>query len=70
MDKAQAMRLHACLPDSYWEFAILHAAHVYNMTPMNRLNWRTPLELLKREKLSRRQVSNGAEATAKYGRTQ
>ena len=47
MDKAQAMHLHACLPDSYWEFAILHAAHVYNMTPKNRLNWRTPLELLK-----------------------
>jgi hypothetical protein len=52
MDKAQAMRLHACLPDSYWEFAILHAAHVYNMTPMNQLNWRTPLELLKGEKPS------------------
>jgi hypothetical protein len=51
-DKAQAMRLHACLPDSYWEFAILHAAHVYNMTLMNRLNWRTPLELLKGEKPS------------------
>jgi hypothetical protein len=52
MDKAQAMRLHACLPDSYWEFTILHAAHVYNMTLMNRLNWRTPLELLKGEKPS------------------
>ena len=32
--------------------AILHAAHVYNMTPMNWLNWRTPLELLKGEKPS------------------
>jgi hypothetical protein len=52
MDKAQAMHLHACLPDSYWEFTILHAAHVYNMMPMNRLNWRTPLELLKGEKSS------------------
>jgi hypothetical protein len=52
MDKAQAMHLHACLPDSYWEFAILHAAHVYNMTPMNQLNWRTLLELLKGEKPS------------------
>ena len=47
------MCLHACLPDSYWEFAILHAAHVYNMTPMNQLNWRTtPLELLKGKKPS------------------
>ena len=35
MDKAQAMRLHTCLSDSYWEFTILHAAHVYNMMPMN-----------------------------------
>jgi hypothetical protein len=52
MDKAQAMCLHACLPDSYWEFMILHAAHVYSMTSMNRLNWRTPLELLKEEKPS------------------
>jgi hypothetical protein len=52
MDKAQAMHLHACLPDSYWEFVILYAAHVYNMMPMNRLNWRTPLELLKGEKPS------------------
>ena len=52
MDKAQAMHLHACLPDSYWEFTILHVAHVYNMMPMNRLNWRTPLELLKGEKPS------------------
>ena len=52
MDKAQAMRLHACLPDSYWEFTLLHAAHVYNITPMNQLNWRTPHELLKGEKPS------------------
>ena len=52
MDKAQVMCLHACLPDSYWEFSILHAAHMYNMTPMNWLNWRTPLELLKGAKPS------------------
>jgi hypothetical protein len=52
MDKAQAMHLHACLPGSYWDFAFLHATQVYNMTPMNRLNWRTPLELLKGEKPS------------------
>jgi hypothetical protein len=46
MDKAQAMRLHACLPPSYWEFAFAHAAHVYNRTPKQGLNWRTPSELL------------------------
>jgi hypothetical protein len=52
MDKAQTMYFHTCLPDSYWEFAILHAAHVYNMMLMNWLNWRTPLELLKGAKPS------------------
>jgi len=46
MDKAQAMRLHACLPDSYWEFAVQHVVHVYNRTPKQGLNWRTPHELL------------------------
>jgi len=33
MDKAQVMCLHACLSDSYWEFAVQHAVHVYNHTP-------------------------------------
>ena len=46
MDKAQAMRLEACLPDSWWEFAVLHAVHVYNRTPVRRLQWRTPYETL------------------------
>ena len=50
MDKTQAMCLHACLLDSYWEFTLLHACFLYNITPMNRLNWRTPHELLKGEK--------------------
>ena len=27
MDKAQAMRLDACLPQSWWEFAVTHATH-------------------------------------------
>ena len=42
----QAKRLHACLPDSYWEFAVQHAVHVYNCTPKQGLNWRTPHELI------------------------
>ena len=46
MDKAQAMRLEACLPESWWEFAVLHAVHVYNRTPVRRLQWRTPYEAL------------------------
>src|SRR6266404_1305046 len=49
MDKAQAMRLEACLPQNQWEFAVAHATHCYNRTPMNRLKWHTPYELLNNE---------------------
>ena len=38
--------LQACLPPSWWEFALDHATHVYNRTPMKRLEWRTPSEWL------------------------
>src|SRR5258708_15398041 len=27
MDKAQALRFTACLPQNWWEFSILHAVH-------------------------------------------
>ena len=46
MDKAQAMHLHTCLPDSYWKFAISHVAHIYNYTPKQGLSWKMPYELL------------------------
>jgi len=46
MDKAEAMRHYACLPPSWWEFSVTHAVHLYNRTPMERLNWRTPTEEL------------------------
>ena len=46
MDKAQSMRLEACFPQSWWEFAVEHAVHLYNRTPIRRLNWWTPYELL------------------------
>jgi hypothetical protein len=49
MDKAQAMRLEACLPQSWWEFAVNHAAHCYNRTPMSCINWQTPYQLLNNE---------------------
>ena len=42
MDKAQSMQLEACIPQSWWEFAVLHAAHCYNRTPMRCLDWETP----------------------------
>ena len=34
MDKAQALRLDACLLQSWWEFVVLHAVHLYNRTPI------------------------------------
>jgi hypothetical protein len=49
MDKAQSMRFDACIPQSWWEFAIQHATHMYNRTPMHRLKWDTPYTLLNGE---------------------
>ena len=46
MDKAQAMRLEACIPQSWWEFAVLHALHCYNRTPLRRHKWQTPYTVL------------------------
>ena len=47
MDKAQAMRLDACLPQNWWEFAVDCATHVYNHTPIQHHDWKTPFENLK-----------------------
>jgi len=49
-EKAQAMWLEACLPQSWWEFALEHATHVYNRTPVRRLKWQTPYFMLHQEK--------------------
>ena len=46
-EKSQAMRFDACLPESWWEFTCLHAVFIYNRTPVRRLNWKTPMEVLK-----------------------
>ena len=46
MDKAQPLRLDACLPQSWWEFAVNTATHLYNRTPVGHLEWRTPFELV------------------------
>ena len=45
MEKSEAMRHHACCPDSWWEFSYSTAMHIYNCTPMCRLNWKTPNEI-------------------------
>jgi transposase InsO family protein len=42
MDKVQSMRLDACLPQSWWEFAVLHTTHVYNRMPLRQTKWETP----------------------------
>jgi len=44
------MRLEACLPDSWWEFAFATATHVYNRTPIKCLKWKTPQEIFTGEK--------------------
>jgi len=50
LEKAQSMRLEACLPDSWWEFAFATATHVYNCTPIKRLKWKTPQKIFIGEK--------------------
>ena len=49
MEKAQALRFDACLPQNWWEFAVEYAVHVYNRTPIKRLMWHTPFEVLNGE---------------------
>ena len=46
MKKSETMRLDASLPNSWWEFSVEHAYHVYNRTLMRCLNWQTPSQVL------------------------
>ena len=46
IEKAQALHFEACLPQSYWEFSVEFAVHVYNRTPAKHIAWRTPFEVL------------------------
>ena len=41
--------LEACLLQSWWEFAVLHATHCYKRTPISRLKWQTPFAVLNNE---------------------
>jgi len=41
-EKAESMRHQACLPDSWWEFSVLHVNYLYNRTPVRCLDWQTP----------------------------
>ena len=49
MDKSEAMQHEACIPDSWWEFTITHAMHVYNRAPLQCHNWCTPYEMLHKQ---------------------
>ena len=46
MDKAESMQLKACIPQSWWEFAVLYALHCYNRTPLHYHKWQTPYFVL------------------------
>ena len=46
IEKAQALRFEGYLPQSYWEFSVEFAVHVYNRTPVKRIAWHTPFEVL------------------------
>ena len=39
------MQLEACLPDSWWKFAIAATAYVYNCTSIRCLKWKTPQKI-------------------------
>jgi hypothetical protein len=48
VEKAQAIRLEACIPQNWWEFAVNYAVHVYNCTPLkcSSNNYKMPFERL------------------------
>jgi len=46
LEKEETMHHAACLPKNLWNFALDTAVHVYNRTPMCRIGWKTPVELL------------------------
>lgn len=47
MEKSEALRHQACIPQSWWEFSIKHAVYLYNRSPVRRLDWQTPYSVLK-----------------------
>ena len=50
LEKAEAIRQHACLPRFFWQDAVETALHIYNQQPMHRHQWRTPLEVFNGDK--------------------
>ncbi|EKG09419.1 Integrase catalytic core, partial [Macrophomina phaseolina MS6] len=54
LPKARAMRIGANLPQSLWPEIVKTAGYIHNRTPMAKLNWKTPFEVVtgKRPNLS------------------
>jgi hypothetical protein len=50
MDKSQAICLESCAPQSWWEFSVDCAIHVYNRISIMHHNWKTPFENLEHTK--------------------
>ena len=50
MDKAQALHFDACLPQSWWEFCVYYAIHIYNHTPLQPHHWKTLFEKMEHKK--------------------
>ena len=50
LEKANAMRHHACMPHIFWQDAVQTALHIYNHQPMCRLHWKTPNEMFLSDK--------------------
>ncbi|KAI0314291.1 hypothetical protein OF83DRAFT_1064095 [Amylostereum chailletii] len=51
MEKSESLQLEVCIPQSWWEFSIQHAVHLYNRTPLRRHSWQTPYQILTEEPL-------------------
>lgn len=49
-EKSEVMRHHACIPDNWWEFSVIHAVYLYNRTLVHRLDWKTPYEIINGDK--------------------
>src|SRR5580704_6226121 len=49
MDKGEALHHQACIPNSWWEFSVEYALHIYNRTPLRWHSWKTPYEVLNEE---------------------
>ena len=50
LEKAEAIRQHACLPISFWQDAVETALHIYNQQPMCHHQWNTPIEIFNGDK--------------------